>query len=145
MLCSQPTGWFYENVIVVYLFNNICTHPHQHSTQYIYEKRFKQNLLSNQSLEKLKKLNVSRLELKRYVKNTYLGSNMRISPSISKRKEINMESPEQNKVGMLNTLEDELTVYAYIKTLPHEVFTCPFSKENKELLQCIVDNYNISS
>ncbi len=111
----------------------------------IYEKRFKQNLLSNQSLEKLKKLNVSRLELKRYVKNTYLGSNMRISPSISKRKEINMESPEQNKVGMLNTLEDELTVYAYIKTLPHEVFTCPFSKENKELLQCIVDKYNISS
>ena len=105
----------------------------------IYEKRFKQNLLSNQSLEKLKKLNVSRLELKRYVKNTYLGSNMRISPSISKRKEINMESSEHN------TLEDELTVYAYIKTLPHEVFTCPFSKENKELLQCIVDNYNISS
>ena len=50
-----------------------------------------------------------------------------------------------NKVGMLNTFEDELTVYAYIKTLPHEVFTCPFSKENKELLQCIVDNYNISS
>jgi hypothetical protein len=110
-----------------------------------HERKFEQDLLSDKSLEKFRKIKVSRLELKRYVKNTYLGSNINMSPTNSKRREINLESPEQNKIGMFNTLEDELTVYAYIKKFPHVVFTCPYSKENKELLKSIVKQYNDSS
>ncbi len=41
-----------------------------------HERKFEQDLLSDKSLEKFRKIKVSRLELKRYVKNTYLGSNI---------------------------------------------------------------------
>lgn len=109
-----------------------------------YEKRYKQNLLNEVSFEKFIKLNVSRLELKRYIKNTQLGSNFRISLSNSKRKEINLDSSTKDKIGISNTLENELTVYAYTKNYFHEVYTCPYSEEDKKMLQNIVNEYNIS-
>ena len=111
----------------------------------ICENRFRQDLLSDQSLEKFRKMNVSRLELKRYLANTYMGSTMTHQSSVRKRKEIPLESQQKDKMGMFNTVENELTVYAYITNTPHEVFTCPFCEENKNKLLDIVNAYNTSS
>ena len=94
------------------------------------------------SFSKFLKLKVTRLELKRFLKNTHLGNNMRARPSSSKRKEIHINASTKDKLGMFNTIENELSVYAYVKSIPHEVFTCPYSDENKEKLQSIVDDYN---
>ena len=64
----------------------------------IYENHFRQDLLADSSLERLKKMNVSKLELKRYLKNTYLGSNMKLPSTVAKRKKIPLESKEKYQV-----------------------------------------------
>lgn len=101
-----------------------------------HERKYFQNLLDNNSTQKLK---VDKLELKRYVKNTNLGSNISATPSKSQKKEVPLDSNSQDKMGIFNTIENELTVYAICKNTSHEVFTCPFSEENmKYLLQIII-------
>ena len=108
----------------------------------IHERKYFQNLLDNNSTQKFQKLKVDKLELKRYVKNTNLGSNISATPSKSQKKEVPLDSNSQDKMGIFNTIENELTVYAICKNTSHEVFTCPFSEENMKYLLQIVNDYN---
>lgn len=106
------------------------------------EQKYEIDLLSNNDISKLLKYRVERLELKRFVKTTYLGNIARVSPSIVRRKEISINAAEQNKIGMYNTNEDELEVIAYVGSYSHRVFTCPFSLNNKIHLLNVVNHFN---
>ena len=108
----------------------------------LHEKKYKQDLLTKVSYEKFQKMNVCKLELKRFVKYSYLGSSLRLSPNNLKRKEISLNSPLKDKIGFFNTLENELTVFALVGNYSHEVYTCPYSEENKKTLLHIIEEYS---
>lgn len=110
-----------------------------------FENRYRQNLFVDKSFTRFKKLKVKKLELKRYIRNSYLSSNARTGFSRSKRKEIPLNSPMQDKIGMFNTSENELTVIAVGKKMSHEVFTCPYCKENVIVLTTIINEFNSST
>lgn len=110
----------------------------------INEYRYRQNLLIDKSVYKFRRLKVEKLELKRFLKNTYLGGNLSMNPRNSKKTEIPLNSSRQDNMGMFNTIENELTVFAIRNNQPHEVFTCPYSEENVKTLMEIVKEFNIS-
>lgn len=111
----------------------------------IFENRYRQNLLVDKSFYKFRRLKVEKLELKRYIKNTYLGSNLRVNPSNSKKIEVPLNSSRQDSMGMFNIIENELTVFAIRNNQSHEVFTCPYSEENVKTLLEIAKEFNIST
>lgn len=112
----------------------------------IFENRYRQNLLVDKSFYKFRRLKIEKLELKRYIKNTYLGSNLRVNPSNSKKIEVPLNTSRQDdSMGMFNTIENELTVFAIRNNQSHEVFTCPYSEENVKTLMEIVKEFNIST
>lgn len=113
----------------------------------ILENRYRQNLLIDKSFYKFRRLKVEKLELKRYIKNTYFGSNLRVNPSNSKKIkiEVPLNSSRQDSMGMFNIIENELTVFAIRNNQSHEVFTCPYSEENVKTLLEIAKEFNIST
>ena len=106
------------------------------------QKKYQIDLLGNEDSSKLRKYGVYKLELKRVAKTIYLGSNTRINSTREKRREVSLDAPDQNRIGMYNTVEDWLEVLCYKGAYPHDVYSCPCSQENKEKLLRIVEEYN---
>ncbi len=103
------------------------------------EQKYKQNLLIDESFLKFKKLHISRMEVQRFLKTAYFGRN-----NAPKRKKIPLDSPLKDSIFLFYAHENELCVFAYENERAHEVFCCPYSKDNKEKLQAFVDKYNDS-
>lgn len=49
------------------------------------------------------------------------------------------------KENTIKTFENELIVYAVCKRSRHEVFICPYSEENLNVLLRVVEEYNTSA
>ncbi len=107
----------------------------------IYENRFEVNLLSSDGSEKLRKLGIEKLELERYTETHFpsrTGGNI-------KRQLIPLNSYDHNKsstLASLATVSDYLEVTGYKKKIPHTLFDCTYSPENKDKLLAFVENYN---
>ena len=107
-------------------------------------KNYRINLLESDDTEKLRKRGISKLQLKRYMIVHHLRSGLFSSQSC---REIGLNSPSPKNSGMFNTIEEELKVLAFkdeSTKFSHNVFSCPYSPENKERLQKIVSEYNES-
>lgn len=107
----------------------------------IYENRYRLNLLSSDETEKLRKLGIEKLELERYTETHFpsrTGGNI-------KRQLIPLNSYDHNKsstLASLATVSDYLEVTGYKKKIPHTLFSCTYSSENKDKLLAFVENYN---
>lgn len=107
----------------------------------IYENRYRLNLLSSDETEKLRKLGIEKLELERYTETHFpskTGGN-------TKRQLIPLNSYDHNKsstLASLATVSDYLEVTGYKKKIPHTLFDCTYSPENKDKLLAFVENYN---
>lgn len=107
----------------------------------IYENRYRLNLLSSDETEKLRKLGIEKLELERYTETHFpsrTGGNI-------KRQLIPLNSYDHNKsstLASLATVSDYLEVTGYKKKIPHTLFDCTYSPENKDKLLAFVENYN---
>ena len=107
----------------------------------IYENRYRLNLLSSDETEKLRKLGIEKLELERYTETHFpsrTGGNI-------KRQLIPLNSYDHNKsstLASLATVSDYLEVTGYKKKMPHTLFDCTYSPENKDKLLAFVENYN---
>lgn len=104
----------------------------------IYENRYRLNLLSSDETEKLRKLGIEKLELERYTETHFpsrTGGNI-------KRQLIPLNSYDHNKSSTLATVSDYLEVTGYKKKIPHTLFDCTYSPENKDKLLAFIENYN---
>lgn len=104
----------------------------------IYENRYRVNLLSSDETEKLRKLGIEKLELERYAE-THFPS--RTGGKI-KRQLIPLNSYDHNKSSALASVSDYLEVTGYKKKIPHTIFVCTYSPENKEKLLELVGRFN---
>ncbi|MBR4823406.1 MAG: hypothetical protein IKZ86_01295 [Spirochaetaceae bacterium] len=104
----------------------------------LYENRYKADLLSGDETEKLRKLGIEKLELERYAK-TYFPSR---SGGMTKRQLIPLNSYDHKKASGFIGVSDYLEVTGYKKKIPHTVYKCPYSPENKEKLLAFVESYN---
>jgi len=107
----------------------------------VYENRYCINLLSGDETEKLRKLGIEKLELERYTE-THFPS--RTGGKI-KRQLIPLNSYDHNKSSSLSslaTVSDYLEVTGYKQKIPHTIFSCPYSEENKKQLLAFIENYN---
>ncbi len=104
----------------------------------IYENKFEVNLLSSDGAEKLRKLGIEKLELERYVKTHFIGR----AGGITKRQIIPLNSYDHSKSSGLAGVSDYLEVTGYKKKIPHTLFSCTYSSENKDKLLAFVENYN---
>lgn len=104
----------------------------------VYENRYCINLLSSDETEKLRKLGIEKLELERYAKTHFPGR----SGGKSKRQLIPLNSYDHNKSSGFIGVSDYLEVTGYKKKIPHTIFSCPYSEENKKQLLAFIENYN---
>lgn len=106
----------------------------------IYENRYMVDLLSGDETEKLKKLGIEKLELKRYARTQFS-----FSLSKTKRQLIPLNSYDHNKAGLLSVVEDELEVTGCKRNFQHTIYKCPYSEENKKQLLAFIESYNNES
>lgn len=110
-----------------------------------YENKYLVDFLddADAGLSKLRRLGIEKLELKRYVRTMFLGGGF--SASRNKRQQIPLESYDHNKsstLASLATVSDYLEVTGYKKKIPHTLFDCTYSPENKDKLLAFIENYN---
>lgn len=101
------------------------------------ETRYKINLFEEESLSELEKKGLYHLELKRAIVTNYLTA-----ASVPKRKVIDINSKIKINDGPCNTNEEELFVIGHTERGIHEIFSCPYSEENRQKLENTVKKYN---
>ena len=108
----------------------------------MYENKYLVDLLddTDAGLLKLRRLDIEKLELKRYAVTHYLGSGFSVSRK--NRRQIALESYDHNKTSLLSSIEDELEVSGFKGKMSHTIYKCPYSEENKGKLLEFVESYN---
>lgn len=106
----------------------------------LYENKYLVDLLDDPDagLSKLRRLGIEKLELERYAKTHFPGR----SGGKSKRQLIPLNSYDHNKSSGFIGVSDYLEVTGYKKKIPHTIFSCPYSEENKKQLLAFIENYN---
>ena len=106
------------------------------------ESKYKINVLDGENLDTLHKYQIDKLELKRYRVNVYLNG-LRSVKARQNRKEIPLDAKEAVSTNIYNVIEDNLLIIGYGKKYTHEIYECPYSKDNKEFLSEKINKYNM--
>lgn len=106
------------------------------------ESKYKINVLDGENLDTLHKYQIDKLELKRYRVNVYLNG-LRSVKARQNRKEIPLDAKEAVSTNIYNVIEDNLLIIGYGEKYTHEVYECPYSKDNKEFLSEKINKYNM--
>ncbi len=102
------------------------------------------NLLENNDISVLHRAGIIRLELSRYRKTVYVNH-------VPRRKKINLDAQPAVSTVLYASIEDELELVGYKKSLsehvgkfPYLICVYPYSDENKAKLLEIIENYKQS-